>query len=389
VTFGTNDNSYHAVPVLFTGNVMASNVTAGFESWGQKKHPNANSIASYNGQDQFFFVISFPTQPYLVNPIANGKGGTSKCISVSSSYTETLDIEGGRITGCAVGIVDGGAGQYVKTTDTFFQNVLDIDDLSPAIRGMHTNERHKPMPGHPPQYILFSRLTDVWPGPPAPLPGPTAARIYNYQRGGRFHVLKNWQGSGKDYRLLSRAQLSTSAATPASFGLHQFDAPEAGLTVGQNWAKYGQAWGGEAVDLAKTVALEGILAPGLVLEGATIPFGPPRAVLTYPNNFAETVISVDRGNAPYIELDGLVTGDPAAASQDFLFSVDGGPTTTMQASPEWEGDQRRYASRSGLTVGQHTVKTWRTTTTGAKIAASELTFTYTVGLRNGSRDRRR
>jgi hypothetical protein len=381
VPFASNTDAYNAVPVLFTGNVMASNVTAGFESWGQRKSPNTNSIASYNGQDQFFFVISFPTQPYLVNPIANGKGGTSLCVSVSSSYTETLDIEGGRITGCAVGIVDGGAGQSVAITGTFFQNALDIDDLSPAVREIHTNERHKAMPGHAPRYIVFGRLKDVWPGPPTALFGPPLARIYYHQRGGRIHVLKNWQGTGKDYRLINHAQLDTAAAWPAGFGLHQFGSPEANLTMGQTWAKYGQAWGGEAVDLAQTVTLEGVIAPSLVMEGSMIPFGPPRAVLTYPNNFAPTVISTDAGGNPYIELDGLVTGDPAAASEDFLFSVDGGPTMTMLSHPDWEGDQRRFAIRSGLTAGPHTVKTWRKTTTGAKIAASEMAFTYSVDMR--------
>lgn len=379
VTF--DPRQYNALPVLVTGNVTASNVKAGFESWGQNKYPNINGVSSYNGAEQFFFVISFPTKPYLVNPIANGKGGTSLCIGVSSSYTETLDIEGGRITGCAVGIADGGAMQSVKVTGTFFQNVFDVDGSNSAVVEIYADQRHKPMPGHAPQYLVHGHARDLWSGPPVPIAslGPSAARAYTHQRGGRISLLKNWQGTGKDYRLINRAQLATQPAWPAGAALFQFASPEANLTMGQTWAKYGQAWGGEAVDVAKTVALEGIVAPGLVMEGATVAYGPPRAVLTYPNNYTETVVSTNGAGTPYLELYGLMTGDPATASQDFLLSVDGGATMTITFSPDSSGDQRQVAILTGLATGPHTVKTWRTTPAGAMIAASVLTFAYGVG----------
>jgi hypothetical protein len=268
----------------------------------------------------------------------------------------------------------------VKITGTFFQNVLDCEYQSPAVVMVHTNVLHKPIPGRAPQFIKYGRPV-VWPGAPTPLPGAPAGLTYYYQRGGRVHVLKNWQGTGKDYRLIHPQQLADTLAWPSSFGQHQYGSPEAGLTMGQTWAKYGQAWGGEAVDPAKLVKLDGVIAPGLVVEGATIPLGPPRAILTYPNAHSPAQISLDGSGKPYLELDGLVTGEPAAASEDFMFSVDDGPAQTMQSGQRWLGDERKYGLRTGLDTGTHRVKTWRTTAAGAKIGASEMTFSYSVDLR--------
>ena len=273
--------------------------------------------------------------------------------------------------------MDGGAIRSVKITGTFFQNVLDFDYGAKAIVVVHTNVLHKAMPGAR-AAVHSVRAAGGLAGAADAAPGCAGWAHGYYQRGGRVHVLKNWQGTGKDYRLIHPQQLADTRAWPSSFGQHQYGSPEAGLTMGQTWAKYGQAWGGEAVDQAKLVKLDGVIAPSLVVEGGAIPFGPPRAILTYPNAGTPAVISLDGSGNPYIELNGLVTGDPAAASEDFMFSVDDGPAQTMQSGPEWVGDQRKYGIRTGLDKGTHRVKTWRTTTAGAKIGASEMTFSYSV-----------
>lgn len=377
---GPNDtplNQFTSKPLLFTGNVTASNVAAGFEGWGTLRFPYTNHIASYNGVTQFFFPISRPTQPYLVNPTAVGKNGTTVCLHVSSGYTETLEVEGGKFMGCGIGVTDGGAILSVKISNAFFQNALDFEYQTPARVMEHTNVLHKPMPGREPHYIQFGRAV-VWPGPPTRLPGAPSGLNYYFQRGGRIHVLKNWQGTGKDYRLIEAQQLTDAPAWPSESGQHIYGSPEAGLTMGQTWAKYGQAWGGEAVDPAKLVKLEGIVAPSLIVEGSAIPFGPPRAILTYPTPRAPAEVLHDGAGKPYIELEGLVTGDPAAASEDFMLSIDDGTAQKMEAHREWAGDQRKLGVRI-LTEGVHTVKTWRTTKAGAKIPASEMTFSYRVG----------
>lgn len=380
--FTPNPDSSKALPVLVTGNIAASNSKFGIESWGLNRFPNVDAIASYNGQFQFNYVISNPTKVYLVNPTMVGKAGTTECISVSASYTETLEIAGGKIVGCNIGVVDGGAVQSVKVTGTLMQNVTNFDNKAQAIKVEYINVMHKPLPGFMPRYIEFGRAINTWPGPPAPLPGPPSAKLYYYQRGGRVLTLKNWQGTGQDFRLINPQQFADKLAWPAGFGDAHFFSPDANATMGQTWANRGQAWGGEAVDKANLVALEGVVGgtgitdTAFAAAGATTPLGPPRAVLTYPNNFTVTTISMDSGNQPYIGGYGLATGDPAAASEDFMFAIDGGATVTMQSSPDWEGDQRNYGFRTGLTPGTHTVKTWRTTTAGAVILASQATFTY-------------
>lgn len=386
VVGGPNDTSFgdalstsRALPVLVKDNVMASNIKFGLESWGLARFPNVNPVGSFNGQFQFNYVISNPTQVYLVNPTILSKDGTTDCISSSASYTLSLEIEGGSLRGCAVGVIDGGAIQSVKITGTMMQNVLDFQYDAMAVSIIHDGVIHKPMPGHTPQYWYFGRNL-VWPGPPQPLDGPPSGNTWYYQRGNKIHVIKNHQGvAGDDYRLIHPQQMADTLAWPTEYLLHQYGTPEAGLTMGAVWNKYGISWGGESVSASDVVALTGLVGPGHAVKGATIPFGPPKATLTYPNSYVPAVISFDSSNAPYIELDGLVTGDPAAASQDFVFSVDGAPAITMQSFPEWEGDQRKYGIRNGMANGAHTVNTWRNTTAGTKIAASNLTFTYTVG----------
>src|SRR5258708_52148 len=61
-------------------------------------------------------------------------------------------------------------------------------------------------------------------------------------------------------------------------------------------------------------------------------FGPRVAVAAYPPPRGPPPIKVDvnNNNLPYVELYGLVTGDPSAATPSVLFSVDGGPVETAR-----------------------------------------------------------
>lgn len=362
-----------AKPVVFKGNVTASNFATGLEFWGLSKFPYEDHVSVYNGYAQFFMVNSEPTQLYLKNPTAVSRDGASICLKTSNGYVQQLDLEGGRLVGCATGISDGGAIDYVRVTGTTFQNVVDFDYRRPARVTEHVDVKHIPLPGHPAQYIIFGE-GGVWKGGPLPNVGTN----YMFQRGGRSHIIRNWQGTGKDYRLYEPQQLASTMAWPSDSGQHVYNCPEAGLTVGQCWDKFGMAWGGQVVSDAEAVHLEGV-TNGIARDGAGLAFGPPRGVITFPTSRKGAEVKLDDNKKPYIMLYGLATGDPAAASQDVMISVDGGGSNKMVPSiPNFRPDLRQWSSRA-VAEGQHEVRTWRVTASGAKIPGSEMVFHYVVG----------
>ena len=391
----TNVNRFTAVPIDFTSNIGAANLFTGIEHWGVPRFAAAKFIAAYNGIFQASFPLSQDGRPYFVDSIFMGSAGRSACLESSVAYTTSVELERGRVVGCAVG-ERGGAGD-VRFVGTTFQNVVDIHwgASSQPTTLYQENVMHIPMPGKPARFIVFGSDT-VWNGT---LPLPTVGvSLWRWSKGSR-HLIKNWQGTGQDIRLVTMQQVATNPAWPSQGPVPQTNAEwncrSGGITMGQCWSLFGLAFGGETVDASQLLNLQGLFTfntsnsavdfysgnvVGLVpFSGAVAGFqpvlGPPRAILTWPNDQAPAQII--RGVLPIYF---VLTGDYTAASDSMLVSIDGAaPFMVIQ---EGRDDVRQFSTTDGVTPGIHEVRTWRTDAAGGTIDASLMTFHY--GVTNGS-----
>ncbi|HMJ86577.1 MAG TPA: G8 domain-containing protein, partial [Vicinamibacterales bacterium] len=367
-----------AKPVSMTKNRTLSNVHFGLEFWGAPLFPNDDHVASYNQGMQVFAPVSDPQDPYLRRPILVGVGGRSFCIHSSAAYTGSLTVEGGRLVGCAIGVRDGGAIGYVRLTGVEMQNAVNIDyGVLMSDNLVHTNITHRDLPGFPSQYIVFGNGT-VWPGGAAPFPAQGASH-WLFQQGSRY-IINNWQGTGKDFRLFEPAQRESAACWPSSDGQQQWNAPAVGLTMGQCWDRFGQAYNGEVLRTADEGRLPGVII-GLVAPGATSTLGPPRFIVTYPAEQTQAILVNGTGAAATIDFSGVLTGTATGASVVSLVSIDGAPEFFVDANGARPDLRRFQAKGSQTTAGRHEIKTWRvsSTTPFPKIAGSEMVFHYTVG----------
>src|SRR4029077_7856213 len=172
--------------------------------------------------------------------------------------------------------------------------------------------------------------------------------------------IKNWQGTGQDFRLFTKQQLASAAAWPSTAAYpHMFNSPEAGLTMGQAWAKYGMAYGGEALNDAEAVQLEG-LVKGLAHPGLDAPLGPPRGVVTSPNG--REPARIENG---LVKVYALLTGNPKAASDVLMVSVDGGKPFAVKRDEGYR-DICSFTTPN-IAPGGHEVRTWRTDAKGRPI----------------------
>jgi len=363
-------NKFLALPVRFADNVTAANLVTGLEYWGVARYPTLNQTSAFNGIAQFFQGISESIHPFLVNPTLVCDRGTGWGVHSDRSYVPKLDIEGGgRIVGCAEGLH--GSAEQVRIVGTLFQNVIDVNLTNmPSVSSYQENVMHKPLPGHPPVYIVLGD-DRAWPGG-AQMPAAGASQWVN-QRGSQ-HRVKNWQGTGQDYRLFTLQQLASTAAWPSTDVYpHMFNAPDAGMTMGEAWAKYGIAYRGEALNDAEAVKLEGLVR-GLAHPGLDAPLGPPRGVVTLPNS--REPARIDKGT---VKVYATMTGDPKAASDVLMVSVDGGKPFFVNPPPDGYRDIRTFTT-SNIAPGGHEIRTWRTDANRRPIDASLMTFHYSVGV---------
>jgi len=358
-----------AVPATITDNAAVANQDQGPEYWYFPRRPNVNMIAAYNGSAQFMQGSSVPAVPYFVNPLFIGFGGTTNCIMSTTAYVASLDLEGGRLEGCAVGITGGGA-RRVTTKGTTFQNVVNFDAQSMPDLGMTLTDWHSlPMPGKPLQDFVFGKgPASCWDGLASP--GHTEGIAW-----------ESLNGDGKQYQLFNTCSLGSRPA-PYSVGDQsesQFQVPEVGLTELQAWTKYGMAAYGEAVDDTKAVQLPG-LVNGFARVSTTSALGPPRFVITSPTLRAPAFVFDDGSPKKQIRLYGLMTGERTNAMGVGLISIDGGPPFPGAQSvteKDWSDDRRPQFDAPA--DGQHTVRTWRTDATNVAIPSSLMTFQFTVG----------
>jgi len=360
-------NRLTVAPIRMAGNVAAANLVTGLEYWGQPRFPSIDAISAFNGAFQFFQGLSDPDTPYLVNPTLVCDGGRATGSHTDTAYTAALEIERGRVVGCAIG-QDGGA-HTVRIVGTRFQNVLNLNYVNVPVESYHEDVVHAALPGRAPQFIVFG-TDDVWPG--GPTVPPVGESAWGEQRGSR-HQLKNWQGTGQDYRLFTRQQLETTAAWPSTDVFpHIWNSPEAGLTMGESWVKYGLAYGGEALKVADIVPLVG-LVKGYAAAGLNAKLGPPRGIITSPTPRAAARVEVDG-----IWVDAMMTGDPTLASEFLMVSVDGGAPLVIGPNDGARRDTRRFKTTRSA-EGPHEIRTWRTTSNLQPIAASLMTFQYVAG----------
>jgi len=366
----TTSNRLVDAPLQFTNNVTAANAVMGLEYWGAPKFRNEHHVSAFNGIIQFFHGLSDPTHPHMIDPLFVGSNGMSQCTSTATPYAASMTIDGGRIVGCRYGI--GGAAAYVRIKGTELQNVTNI--LWPEFEAMASSYQEdvkfRAMPGLPPQNIVFGH-NRVWSGV---LPLPVTPQSTWIQQQGSQHRIKNWQGTGRDYRLFIKQQLASTPAWPSlDESQQQYNCPEDDLTMGQCWAKYGLAYGGAALTDAEAVPLEGLVA-GFAAAGLDTPLGPPRAVITFPTSRAAAPIERQPDGTNGIAVYAMLTGESTGVSPVFRVSVDGGAPFDVGG----DANRRRFVVRN-LSEGSHEIRTWRLDAKLHAIESSLLTFRYAVG----------
>src|SRR5262249_9779765 len=149
-----------------------------------------------NTDRQLYAVISDGVEVYLQNPkliCTVGTGATG--IHSSEGYVRTFEVDGGQIAGCAVAITGSGSQSGLSLTRTVLQNEVNIDML--PRNATFDNVTHVPLGNYRHQYVVFGNGVLWNPKNPLPMLG---VSYWAAQRGSRF-VVKNWQGTGKDYLL--------------------------------------------------------------------------------------------------------------------------------------------------------------------------------------------
>ena len=206
-------------PMSMLGNIVAANAAMGLEVWGVKPFAIEELIAAYNTFRQVFVVSSDGVSLNLQNPKAICAPGTPSIgIHSSEGYVRNFQVTQGQIAGCGIGISSGGGANGMTLTGTVLQNEVNIDQL--PRRAFFENVRHVPLGNFPHRYILLGNGA-VWSGTGA-LPN-LGISYWMSQRGSPL-VVKNWQGTGKDYRLFYRHSLDESPARPSAAGQHSFNA---------------------------------------------------------------------------------------------------------------------------------------------------------------------
>jgi hypothetical protein len=362
------------VPVLMRDNVMASNTFVGLEYWNVHKFPNLRQVAVYN-----YINIDIPisdNSPYFVDFTVIGKDGYGFGLVSSEPYIGDITFEGGRIAGCEIGMYRGG-GQTFLMTGTTLQNAFNLDfETLPTTSIVLTDVLHLPLPGFPKKYMVVGD-GQVWNGVDH-FADFTNAYSWRIQKPPHF-LIRNWQRHpGEHYRFGELQQLRSTMAWPAKSSL-QWACPDAGITMGACFDKYGLAWNGEAFPDADVVELEGVVH-GPAVRRDTIVLPPPRFVFTLPNAREGVPVTTDANGSSFRGY-GITTGDPTNATTAFAYmSIDGGPATKVFfAGPFGIFDSQEFLLSVGTAEGIHTVRTWRADLAGQRIAASALDFTYVLG----------
>jgi hypothetical protein len=363
----------NAVPISIADNVTAANTLNGWEWWSTDLFPVVRLISANNNFAQAFAGQSENVNAFLQDAVlvCTNPASWSVAFGSNQAYVNFGYADGGRMAGCAEGVHNGGAADSFRLSNLTMQNRVNIQfgagtptSPNPVV---FENVTHLPLPGYPKQYIVWGG-GGIWePGSALPY---ADGRRSNPAQGTRGHIL-NWQGTGRDYRLYNVQQQRSNPAIPSHLDGYWL-CPEAGLTVGECWDRYGTAWGAGVVDEAAAVELEGLLN-GIAEQGLDTPLGPPRYVITYPNMTAPAVV-VNGG----VRLYGLLTGDNTRARTTSVWvSVDGAPPLRVSRGLGQLFDEFSIRTTAS-SIGTHTVQTWREDAAGRILSESALSFSYFV-----------
>jgi hypothetical protein len=371
----TTLNLVAAVPMSFQGNVTLGNTATGLEYWSVRRFAAEDHVSAHNHRKQFWAVNSGNTHVYFRNVTLLASGGTSTCAATSEAYTFTLEIDGGSLKGCDVGIERGGARHGVTLRNVTFQNRVNIVFVPTPPRAVLENVVHKPLASLPKRYIVFGNGSVWTPTSSASVPPEDRTNHWGPYKGAQ-HIVKNWQDTGQDFNLFEHQQLASTAAWPAINGKRRGYVPQLGLTMGQAWKTYGMAYGGDVLEDAEAVTLEGV-ENGFGRPAAEPRLGVPKAVMTFPNTLSPAPVQVRSDGKRLVRLYFSNTGDDRIANAYAVISVDGSAPVRVSRSRGGEEHSRR-ADTTAASVGTHTVVTWREDLNGQKIPGSEMKFQYVV-----------
>jgi hypothetical protein len=362
-------NPTSAVPISFSDNEAYSCKSFGYEMWNnpvqEPKLLIVNFKAWHNGLWQVKAGTDEPGSITATNLRCLVDGGRANGVSTSAAYNSLLEIDGGAILGCSVGVRE--AKRVVAITNLEMQNVVNVDfgAFRPE-RAVIDGLLCKPFAGKP--LVALKLGTGFTWAIGQQLPKFPTSDVTTWDPSdGRRYVVKNWQRQGQDYLLFERQSLASRDALPA-MGYSARWCPEAGLTNQECWDKYGVAFSGGIIKDSDAIELPG-LVNGVAKPGLDYyPLPVARAVLQQPNMLEPfNPASTDR---LYL----TITGQPAG---DTMVSIDGG--TPARRRPD-ANDPPGFLRVARSTVpGTHTITTWRLDVGGNEIAGSRLENRYFVG----------
>lgn len=359
------------------GNVTVGNRTNNLEFWGGPDTPVTNHVAANASVRQVWAGASVPNfmtlegLTVLCSP-DEGRAPNHSGVDGNSAYVPNLRISGGFIGGCKTGIGHGAAIVRATIQNVTLQNAVNIVYTTNTIpqSSLFENVTHVPFRNLPPRYLEL--WTDpVWqPGQPE---SDKFSHRWRLPLGSTIKVV-SWQGDGQTYRI-GTPQMGREApawlATPTHPIRTFLPPPVCGSTMGETWDNCGLSFNGESVDLSLGLAKEG-LHNAVLIPGGEVELGPPRYVITTPNELAEATVEPNGR----IILWGVISGDPDGVTDDGWASIDGGAPVKTE-TPSASFPTRRVIRTTVMAPGTHTVRTWRQTATGQ--AVNEMTFTYCVG----------
>jgi hypothetical protein len=159
-------------PISFQSNVTGANTHTGVFYWNtEAAFTVADHYAAYNGQQQIW--APFGNSVILRNLHAIAVGARTICVDTTEAYVERLDIDGGELRGCAAGVHQGGARQFVSLKNLIFQNRSNWPaTMAPLGTTVMENLTVLPLGSAPPPPV--PPTTSPQPTPPPPTPPPTS-----------------------------------------------------------------------------------------------------------------------------------------------------------------------------------------------------------------------
>jgi hypothetical protein len=350
------------IPLALEDNVAAAN-RVGFESWNNPIYEYVRAIAWHN-HTGFLAGNGQPGSISLRDAIILQVRGDG--VSSSAAYTGSLSIHGGEILGCDVGVYE--ARNFVQLASVVMQNKISLNYYGArATQTTLDGVLFKPLRGAK-QFIQLGQGL-AW-NHGEELPRWSIVPPWSPNTGKRF-VVKNWQREGNDYLLFENAQKRKQAALPA-IGYAARWCPEAGLSNGECWDRYGIGYYGGVIAENEAIELPGLMH-GVAKAGLDYPLGTPRLVLPQPNMLA----AVQPDDLTHFHF--VLTGDGSRGNDFGRVRIDDGPVIRLKPEQYDAADGVHLVAARYLTPGQHTVKTWRDDVYGRRIDESELTFRYFVG----------